>query len=93
MDRRTSLMAPVEVNNLELAVAAQKRLATYSYLGLRDICCEELEDGVISIRGRVSSYYCKQLAQEIVRRIQGVRCIYNQLTVLQLDIPKSKHKN
>ena len=42
----------------------------------------ETEDGRVVLLGTVSSYYQKQMAQEAVRRIHGVRAIDNRLTVL-----------
>lgn len=42
----------------------------------------ETEDGRVVLLGTVRSYYQKQMAQEAVRRIDGVREIDNRLTVL-----------
>ena len=41
----------------------------------------ETQEGRVVLRGTVSSYYHKQLAQEAVRRLQGVDSIENQLEV------------
>lgn len=41
----------------------------------------ETQQGRVVLRGTVSSYYQKQLAQEAVRRLQGVDSIENQLEV------------
>ena len=41
----------------------------------------ETEDGRVVLLGTVSSYYQKQMAQEAVRRIEGLRGIDNRLTV------------
>lgn len=51
--------------------------------GHRPLWCVTLlvEDGTVLLEGTVSSYYLKQLAQEAVRRIDGVRRIDNGLTV------------
>jgi osmotically-inducible protein OsmY len=40
-----------------------------------------VEDGVIILRGKVPSYYLKQLAQAIVMGIAGVRLLRNELRV------------
>jgi len=37
--------------------------------------------GVVILQGEVQSYYEKQLAQEVVRRIGGVERVENQLAV------------
>ena len=41
----------------------------------------ETEAGHVVLRGIVNSYYHKQLAQEAVRRLDGVRSIENHLEV------------
>ncbi len=38
-------------------------------------------DGRVTLRGRVTSYFEKQMAQEALRNIEGVREIENRLTV------------
>jgi osmotically-inducible protein OsmY len=41
----------------------------------------ETEDGRVVLSGIVGSYYQKQMAQEVLRKIRGVRQIDNRLTV------------
>ena len=41
----------------------------------------EHEDGHVVVRGTVSSFFQKQMAQEELRRIDGVRSIDNRLSV------------
>ena len=41
----------------------------------------ELRAGRIVLRGIVGSYYQKQIAQEVVRKVDGVERIENQLQV------------
>jgi osmotically-inducible protein OsmY len=41
----------------------------------------EAADGRIVLKGNVSSYFQKQMAQETVRRVQGVHQIENDLQV------------
>lgn len=77
-----SISAP---SSTRLATAAQQRLSSYSYIGMRELCCQEPNSGLITIQGTVSSYYHKQLAQEIVRRVEGVCRIDNQLSVRGLE--------
>ena len=38
--------------------------------------------GRVTLRGVVRSYYQKQMAQESLRRVDGVQCIDNRLEVL-----------
>lgn len=41
----------------------------------------ETQEGRVVLRGTVSSYYQKQMAQEALRRLKGVDQIENQLEV------------
>ncbi|NUQ63337.1 MAG: BON domain-containing protein [Pirellulales bacterium] len=52
-----------------------------SYAALRNVTCEYTH-GVLTLHGKVPSYYQKQLAQETVRRIDGIRQIINEIEVL-----------
>ena len=42
----------------------------------------ESHDGRVILRGDVTSYYQKQMAQEALRRVDGVREIENQIEVI-----------
>jgi osmotically-inducible protein OsmY len=42
----------------------------------------ESEHGRITLRGVVRSYFQKQMAQEALRRIEGVQEIFNELEVV-----------
>ncbi len=68
------------VRNGDVAAAAQDRLRASDYRGLRSLSCE-CHHGVLVLLGRVSSFHQKQLAQESVRRIPGVRAIVNRVEV------------
>ena len=65
----------------ELARAARKRLKSTSYLGIRGLSCECDDRGVLYLRGRLSSYYQKQLAQEAAADLPGIAEIVNQAEV------------
>ena len=47
----------------------------------------EAEEGRITLRGVVRSYFQKQMAQEALRRIDGVDQIHNELEVAGLATP------
>jgi hypothetical protein len=51
---------------------------------LRLLLVEESESSIV-ISGRVSSYYFKQLAQETVMPMRGVRELINEVTVRRSD--------
>jgi osmotically-inducible protein OsmY len=70
-------MAPA----LGVAGWAEVRLRDNGYRVLKKISCEYRE-GVLTLRGRLPSYYLKQVAQETVARVAGVQRIDNQIEVL-----------
>ena len=45
-----------------------------------DITCE-YKEGMILLRGQLSSFYHKQLAQEAVRKLDGVQQVVNRIEV------------
>ena len=59
---------------------ARHRLERSPYLSIRNVLCD-FEDGALRLRGRLSSFYCKQLAQEAVVGIDGVLQIVNETEV------------
>lgn len=42
----------------------------------------EFRDGVLTLRGRATSYYNKQVAQEAVRELDGVAIVVNEIEVI-----------
>jgi osmotically-inducible protein OsmY len=64
-----------------IAETAQHRFQENVYLALRSLTCE-VADGVLTLSGRVPSYYLKQVAQEAVADLPGVRQIVNAIEVL-----------
>jgi hypothetical protein len=71
--------APMYVNSPR-DEALQYTLERHPYLRNRNLRFETREGRVI-LRGTVNSYYQKVMAQEIVRRLEGVDEIENQLEV------------
>jgi hypothetical protein len=51
------------------------------YLALKNITCD-CQDGVLVLRGCLPSYYLKQVAQEVVARLEGVEGIENEIQVV-----------
>lgn len=49
---------------------------------LRNLSIEETEAGVV-IKGRVPSWYMKQLAQETVKPVLGGRNLFNRVEVIR----------
>jgi osmotically-inducible protein OsmY len=69
-----------------LIVKAAKHLLRASPYDLRSIMVEA-HDGILELHGNVTSYFLKQLAQESLRGMDGVRAVQNSLQVI--DAAKS----
>jgi hypothetical protein len=65
---------------LELAKA---RLAACSYHAVRTVLCE-FRHGLLILRGRLPSFFHKQVAQEAVAGLTGMERIVNQIEVVAL---------
>jgi osmotically-inducible protein OsmY len=63
-----------------IAARAERRLRGNVYLALKKISCE-YGGGVLTLRGRLPSFYLKQMAQEAVSDTVGVERIDNQIEV------------
>lgn len=74
------LRSPSLHQSNHVALASTNRLKYCSHNELRKISCK-VERGVLIIYGQVSSFYWKQLAQEIIRPISQSLLIENQLEV------------
>jgi osmotically-inducible protein OsmY len=60
---------------------ARERLRQSPHLSVRSVSCE-FDRGVLRLRGRLSSFYHKQLAQEAVARLSGVMEVVNEVAVV-----------
>ena len=67
----------------DVEAAVQSQLRTAGYHQLCFISCEFYE-GVLTLRGRVSSFHLKQLAQTLIRELEGIGEINNRLEVAEL---------
>jgi osmotically-inducible protein OsmY len=63
---------------------AQQRILSSSYAEVRCVRCE-VRDGVLYLRGQVTSFYLKQMSQETIRSIEGIDAIYNCVQVNYTD--------
>jgi len=72
---------PTPVNATELRDTVHSALLRNSTFAGRNLRFEVHGDGVI-LRGVVRSYYHKQLAQESLRQIAGLRNITNEIEVV-----------
>lgn len=58
----------------------RQELDKHPYLTLREIS-GEFHDGALTLRGRLPTYFLKQIAQLAATRVDGVRHIINQIEV------------
>lgn len=78
---------PPNDQDRDIVEMAQARLRDSSCFGdARDLRCE-YHEGVLVLRGQVSSYYHKQVAQETVRNLRGVVAVHNFVEVILRAFP------
>jgi hypothetical protein len=70
------------LNSLPVQSRATQVLQDSGHPALRALYVEESDDALI-IKGSVSSYYLKQLAQETLKAIRGPRQVVNQVEVVR----------
>lgn len=83
MDRTTSAARQSStLPDFRLAIEdeALDRLSSSAYSALRTLECT-YHAGTLTLSGRVGSYYCKQLAQVLLRDLPGVERIDNRVDV------------
>ena len=63
-----------------------RKMAASELLETLSVTCRrvqlEISDGSVTLKGTVRRYYDKQMAQEAVKRVDGVRLIRNELLVV-----------
>ncbi len=80
MSSRHQTDAGVRLPSHELVIAASGRLQQNPYLAVRTVSCE-CDRGVLVLRGRLSTFYQKQVAQEAVAGLRGVEQVVNEIEV------------
>jgi len=75
---KTLISIPVVATALR---QARQRLLSNCYSEIRELCAT-LREGELTINGVVRSFYLKQIAQTIVRDIQGVEKVTNNVSVV-----------
>ncbi len=79
--RTAALLLAQSPEDLGLAERVERALCATGYLSLRAVEVSAC-DGQIVLRGRVPSYYMKQVAQAVGLAIAGVRGLHNHLDVV-----------
>jgi osmotically-inducible protein OsmY len=65
----------------DIVIGALQRLRSCHNFELKRLHCSA-HSGILILRGQVSSYYLKQLAQEVLRSLNGVHRIANHIEVV-----------
>lgn len=66
----------------DVLAAVRRRLHKSAYPPLRALE-SEFHEGVVTLRGRVTSHHLKQMAQESVRHLAGVDEVANRIEVVE----------
>ena len=72
---------PTRIPPPGLQELAEGCLRRNPYRALKHVSCD-CQEGVLVLRGCLPSYYLKQIAQEAVARLEGVKAIDNQIQVV-----------
>ena len=75
-------LSPASATGRHIEAAACTQLRQSAYAELWRIDCE-YHEGILTLRGRVSSFYMKQIAQTIVQHVDGVERVVNRVEVVR----------
>lgn len=78
-------MVPRQSLPSDLLQRIDSAVTTNPHLFGQDVLCEH-QQGTVTLQGKVHSYFQKQMAQEALRKLDGVERIVNLLEV-SWDIP------
>jgi hypothetical protein len=81
MESRLMIAPSDALAETDVLQEAQDALAGQLFHLRRNLSCE-FREGLLLLRGRVSSYYHKQVAQEAVLRLEAVEQVVNQIEVV-----------
>jgi hypothetical protein len=77
----TSMIRDIAPESTPTSEVAKQRILHQPHLTMQRIWCE-FQEGRLFLRGQVPSYYFKQLAQEAVADMDGVRQVVNEIEVV-----------
>jgi osmotically-inducible protein OsmY len=81
VQQQTSNAVPAaRLGENQILSAVERRLRRSTYSPIRNLHCE-FHDGVLTLRGRLSSYFLKQVAQSLVVHMEGVEKVQNRVEV------------
>ena len=68
------------IQGLELLHRVDSAIRRNRHLNGHQVFCQE-ESGIVVLHGRVKSFFQKQMAQESLKRLEGVEKVINELEV------------
>jgi osmotically-inducible protein OsmY len=74
-------VTPDQIPHPRLQELAEGCLRRNPYLALKYVSCD-CRGGVLVLRGCLPSYYLKQVAQQLVADLEGVKGVENQIQVV-----------
>ncbi len=87
MGNESAIAICQRADRIKLEVGTQMFRTQYS--ALRGVTCE-YQHGILQLLGRVRSYYLKQLAQELARRVEGVTHVINSIHIIDESNPSEQ---
>ena len=64
-----------------IALRAQERLCGSSFVSVRRLTCD-VHEGMLTVRGRLPSFYTKQMALSLLAEVEGVEEITDRVEVV-----------
>jgi osmotically-inducible protein OsmY len=74
-------VTPARTPHPGLRELAEGCLRRNPYLALKNVSCD-CRGGVLVLRGCLPSYYLKQVAQQVVAHLEGIKGVENQIQVV-----------
>jgi osmotically-inducible protein OsmY len=84
--------AGTQAHQLDAGELAESRLRGNAYLALQHLSCD-FRAGVLTLRGRLPSYYLKQVALTAVALVEGVERIDDQIEIVTPPTEPSRARN
>ena len=72
-------------NNLQTFRAVQKQVLTYPFFTIFDSVNTQIDDGVVTLTGKVTMPYKRSDLEKRVRKLDDVREVHNQIEVLPVS--------
>ena len=75
-----AIVTDIDTSSRELLARVDSAIKDNKHLSRHQVFCQE-ESGIVVLHGRVGSFFQKQMAQEALKRLEGVEKIINELEV------------